>query len=329
MLRSKGERITAKAHNGPIDIEGVTVAQVDDQVRLQKVETWFDPLEMFRQIAPNGIVNKEVREPHDVGEDKDQREHRAAQTAEGNVEPQIAEISTSTAQSSIRIPQSQKNQSKEEAENTSGDPEAPVEEHNEVAMTKTDKLPAQINASSTAPSYSNDLLAASTSTQSKDREQLTPGSTRVPTPDSDSKPQTKDLENGDNAEVKEAKPRAVIKEVPQVPTPAADSHATGIEPVPKAETGIAEPQFPSNNLTNQILKTLESVQSSLGQLSARADDFEARISKLEGVSSNSTGTAPLSGNAIAAAPESEETRQTHEEMSNISAGECPFLMNRE
>lgn len=39
----------------------MTVARVDDQVRLQKVETWFDPLEMFRQIAPNGIVNKEVR----------------------------------------------------------------------------------------------------------------------------------------------------------------------------------------------------------------------------------------------------------------------------
>ena len=58
---SKGEKITAKAHNGMIEIEGVTVAKVDDQVRLQKVETWFDPLEMFRQIAPNGIVNKEVR----------------------------------------------------------------------------------------------------------------------------------------------------------------------------------------------------------------------------------------------------------------------------
>lgn len=327
MLRSKGERITAKAHKGPIDIEGVTVAQVDDQVRLQKVETWFDPLEMFRQIAPNGVVNKEVREPHDVGEDKDQGEHRAAQTAEGNVEPQIAEKSTSISQSSIDIPQSQNAQSKEEAEITSGDPEAQVEEHNEVATIKNDKLPAQINASSTAPSYNNDPLAASTSTQSKDREQLTPGSTGIPTPDSDSKPQTKDLENGNDAEVKEAKPGAVIKEAPQVPTPAADSHATGIEPVSKAETGIAEPQVSSNDSTNQ--NTLESVQSGLGQLSARVGDFEARISKLEGVLSNATGTAPPPGNAIAAAPESEETRRTHEEMSNISAGECPFLMNRE
>ena len=27
---------------------------------MQGVETWFDPLEMFRQIAPKGVVNKEV-----------------------------------------------------------------------------------------------------------------------------------------------------------------------------------------------------------------------------------------------------------------------------
>lgn len=57
---SKGEKVTAKAHGGPIDIQGVTVATVDDKVRLQAVDTWFDPLDMFRQIAPNGVVNKEV-----------------------------------------------------------------------------------------------------------------------------------------------------------------------------------------------------------------------------------------------------------------------------
>lgn len=58
--RSKGEKITAKAHGGVIDIQGVTVATVDEAVRLQAVDTWFDPLDMFRQIAPGGIVNKEI-----------------------------------------------------------------------------------------------------------------------------------------------------------------------------------------------------------------------------------------------------------------------------
>lgn len=59
MRSSKGEKVTAKAHGGQIDIQGVTVASVDDKVRLQSVETWMDSLEMFRQIAPGGIVNKE------------------------------------------------------------------------------------------------------------------------------------------------------------------------------------------------------------------------------------------------------------------------------
>ena len=57
---SKGEKVTAKAHGGAIDITGITTATVDDAVRLQNVNTYFDPTEMFRQIAPNGIVNKQV-----------------------------------------------------------------------------------------------------------------------------------------------------------------------------------------------------------------------------------------------------------------------------
>jgi hypothetical protein len=51
--------VTAKAHGGPIEIFGVTVAKVDDKVRVQALETWMDPLAMFRQIAPYGVVNKE------------------------------------------------------------------------------------------------------------------------------------------------------------------------------------------------------------------------------------------------------------------------------
>jgi len=56
---SKGEKVTAKAHGGPIEVFGVTVATVDDKVRLQKVETWFDTTAMFRQISPDGALSKE------------------------------------------------------------------------------------------------------------------------------------------------------------------------------------------------------------------------------------------------------------------------------
>jgi len=50
-FNEKGERVTIKAHGGTLEIEGVTVAIVNDKLQLQKVETWFDPLEMFRQMG--------------------------------------------------------------------------------------------------------------------------------------------------------------------------------------------------------------------------------------------------------------------------------------
>ncbi|KAF2794080.1 hypothetical protein K505DRAFT_242876 [Melanomma pulvis-pyrius CBS 109.77] len=53
-------RVSAPAHGGPIDIQGVTVATVDDRVRLREVRTWFDPLDMFRQMAPAGVVRREA-----------------------------------------------------------------------------------------------------------------------------------------------------------------------------------------------------------------------------------------------------------------------------
>ncbi|KAF2465983.1 uncharacterized protein BDR25DRAFT_306448 [Lindgomyces ingoldianus] len=59
-FNNKGEKVTAKAHGGVIDIQGVTVATVNDKVQLQSVRTWFDPLDMFRQLAPDGVVQKDA-----------------------------------------------------------------------------------------------------------------------------------------------------------------------------------------------------------------------------------------------------------------------------
>jgi hypothetical protein len=39
---SYGERVTAKAHGHLIDIEGVTVADLDDQMKIVHLETWFE-----------------------------------------------------------------------------------------------------------------------------------------------------------------------------------------------------------------------------------------------------------------------------------------------
>lgn len=75
-INNKGEKVTAKAHGGEIDIQGVTVATVNEKVQLQVVRTWFDPMDMFRQIAPEGVVKKEVVPegvaPADVVEDAQQ-----------------------------------------------------------------------------------------------------------------------------------------------------------------------------------------------------------------------------------------------------------------
>ena len=43
MSYSKGEKVTAKAHGGQIDIQGITIAKVNDKLQLQSVEVWFDP----------------------------------------------------------------------------------------------------------------------------------------------------------------------------------------------------------------------------------------------------------------------------------------------
>jgi hypothetical protein len=36
------------------------VDTVNDKVQLQDVRVWYDPLDMFRQIAPDGVVKKDV-----------------------------------------------------------------------------------------------------------------------------------------------------------------------------------------------------------------------------------------------------------------------------
>lgn len=48
-----GDKVTVKAHGGMIDIQGIIVAKVNDKLEIESIEVWFDPMEMFRQIAKN------------------------------------------------------------------------------------------------------------------------------------------------------------------------------------------------------------------------------------------------------------------------------------
>ncbi|GES61543.1 pathogen-related protein [Aspergillus terreus] len=47
----QGEKTTIKAHGGLIDIQGIVIAKVNAALQLEKIDVWYDPMEMFRQIA--------------------------------------------------------------------------------------------------------------------------------------------------------------------------------------------------------------------------------------------------------------------------------------
>ncbi|KAI9725716.1 MAG: hypothetical protein M1828_002599 [Chrysothrix sp. TS-e1954] len=84
-FNATGEKVSVKGHGGPIDIQGVTTATVDESLRVQRLETWFDPLEMFRQIAPKGIVNKEIVDAKDGALDR-------ASSAEAQIEKTTSDM---------------------------------------------------------------------------------------------------------------------------------------------------------------------------------------------------------------------------------------------
>lgn len=48
-----GELVTIKAHNQILDIQGMTVAKLNDKLQVTSLETWFDPKDMFEQMKPS------------------------------------------------------------------------------------------------------------------------------------------------------------------------------------------------------------------------------------------------------------------------------------
>ena len=64
-------------------------------MQLQSVEVWFDPLEMFRQIAPSGVVSKVHHEPI-PGQDLTSQLHGEETADDEELETTHAEMSTIT-----------------------------------------------------------------------------------------------------------------------------------------------------------------------------------------------------------------------------------------
>jgi hypothetical protein len=302
LLDSKGEKITAKAHGGVIDIQGVTVATVDEAVRLQAVDTWFDPLEMFRQIAPGGIVNKQIMNR------KVEPEH-ALDTAElpqndGIKIPQQHNGESSEQHNDgIKIAEQHNGESSEHANDPA--PEHVIPKHisngtGEAADAfvphqgaDTEKAAEHMPADPTDPAQE---IVASAAVGGADAELSKPAS------------------NFEDASTTSNTNTDTVNEESSAPiepsgASISESRATQTE---QPDTGIDE-----SRATGTYNAIDEHLEKSAAEVHPHPRDMEEAVD-------------PAPGQAVAAPADSLETKMTHEEMSRLGgAGECPFLMNRE
>jgi hypothetical protein len=311
LLDSKGEKITAKAHGGVIDIQGVTVATVDAAVRLQAVDTWFDPLEMFRQIAPGGIVNKQIMnrkvEPEHALDTAELSQNDGIQIAEQH----NGESSELSQNDGIQIAEQHNGESSEQHNGESSEhandpaPEHVIPKHisngtGEAADAfvphqgaDTEKAAEHMPADPTDPAQE---IIASAAMGGADAELSKPAS------------------NFEDASTTSNTNTDTVNEESSAPiepsgASISESRATQTE---QPDTGIDE-----SRATGTYNAIDEHLEKSAEEVHPHPRDMEEAVD-------------PAPGQAVAAPADSLETKMTHEEMSRLgSAGECPFLMNRE
>ncbi|KAK5706576.1 hypothetical protein LTR97_001566 [Elasticomyces elasticus] len=355
-FNDKGEKIVAKSHGGPIEIYGVTVATVDDKVRLQTVDTWFDPLEMFRQIAPHGIVNKTPMNRNvDMETAMDEESSPTPKAEQLNGVPQPNSVSqhpTNEQKQDVPDPvkpaqeESTSTSSADEAQTAPTTTELPAaqfsndgvkiaEQHNHESVATTapeEVIPKDIsNGTSQAadefvPHQGADTEKPATETNSAE---ASPAQTLVEAAAS----------NGASADIEhpESNFHDAHEEQSQADTGATQEPTTEAHQQSQVEnddsvkrsiysssvTGNEEDRIAlgkSGNFTDESRNIRDAVddhiESSSDIVHPHAKDMEHAVQ-------------PQAGEAVASSAQSEETRMTHEEMSSISAAECPFLMNRE
>lgn len=314
---SKGEKVTAKAHGGLIDIQGVTVATVDDKVRLQDLQTWMDPLEMFRQIAPGGIVNKTTMNRK---VDKEAALDEPAETdSKAAPERQDEDKSFSEAARPRHV-----------LESTGKAASAPVLHVGTVSQDQK-HLPL---GSAVGDEKSSDPAEDVTQAQSQDvwhdaQDTVSEVQSIVDTATS---------QGGKTAVSKPASNYQEAKHKAKDGEPPASEVQSNPREMPQQHTSIAPRSMYTSAVTGNEDKILEPAQrgemvDESKETGARdgVDDCLERSAEEVHPQPKETekNVQPEAGEAVATAPGSEETRATYEEMSRISASECPFLMNRE
>lgn len=278
----------------------MTVADVDDKVRLQHLDTWFDPLDMFRQIAPQGVVNKESMNRHvdmataiDVGP-----EFQPGKAQKAPVEPKVPsndgvkiaeqfnnDKATATAPEDV-LPK--------HISNTTGEPADAFVPHQGTDQEKSATEPMATDAS---PAQAVVEEAA-----------IHPTSAAIQKPES----------NFQDAQ----------EHQPSIVAGAADHTATANTDIPRS--------IYSSAVTGNVEDAARLGQT--GEFYDESRDIRDKVDEhLESGAGNvhphskatEEAMQPQGGEAVAASATSEETRMTHEEMSRITPTECPFLMNRE
>ncbi|TKA70127.1 hypothetical protein B0A49_10623 [Cryomyces minteri] len=348
-FNDKGEKVTAKAHGGSIDIEGVTVAVVDDKVRLQKVETWFDPLQMFRQIAPNGVVNKEIVE----------------KKVENAAVPPPIEYNDG-----VRI-----------AEHSQPDGPTKAIEPSDMGRTTTEEAHQKSDSGKVEPSANNEGRSHITASAEESGEYTTEHETFHDASqeteghvENTPQPATETVEPVDQAEklVRAAETSAADMSTESVPPnieekarPAEVKSRSSSQSSGSAWEKVSHPDSATESPANlpyqsasptgaekdqiQMAETGEHTSESVMSGAEAPNivdhiDYSATSGKIDEVDQHLEKSAdtvhphpknmeeavrPEAGEAVVAPAASEETRLTYEEMSRITPMECPFLMNRE
>ena len=230
---------------------------------------------MFRQIAPGGIVNKQVMnrtvepehaldtvEPHTDGvkiaqEHNDPSSEHANEPAPEDILPK--QISNGTGEPADAFVPHQGADTEKAAEKVTSDPSGPAQE-----------------------------IVASAADNGADADLSKPASNF-----------TESTTNGDSP----------IKDPEQTINQVVETRSTG-----KQNSDATIDESRATGTFDAVDKHLE---SSAEKVHPHPHDMEEAVK-------------PVAGEAVAAPADSEETKMTHEEMSRLgSAGECPFLMNRE
>ncbi|KAF2135958.1 uncharacterized protein K452DRAFT_354163 [Aplosporella prunicola CBS 121167] len=345
-FNDKDEKVTAKAHGGPIDIQGVTVATVDDKIRLQRVETWFDPMDMFRQIAPQGVVNKEPVARKSTSTSASE----SASTATPNLGPEQSE----PADTLHPVPYQALDAKPVKLSQLDGTALEPVGQQS-ISDAQAEALPPASHKPNDVQDADGNWLPSHSGRQTDEQ-----GLDTNVEPDDDKGHKT--AETGTH----KSKPLPGHVHEPEEHDQEAEmwheAEATmssfdvlppvGCEPEKfhdalEGERALSIGSSEAESWTNVTPPASEPVTPrksiySSGVTGAveheRTDGAAASPQSFSGCPVNHVhphpkdiekAVEPQPGEAIATSPDSEETRLTHLEMSKITPTECPFLLNRE